>query len=602
MAAHTIVAVGSLAPQALPLQRRLLRLLHDGPLTWQLPLDKATTQQALLLLALSAATATQQAGAKQAFVETLKKNMCVFGLLDRLASLALSYFDAYLEVAGDAAGGAAAAGASAAAAGPGSKAAAGSGSSSVLAALPSASLLWHLHMCQSVLENATFTFQPGAERLASLRVAIGSSSGSTGAPAAAGTAAGTSAAGGAGAGAPPASLRPFAGLVAKHVAGLTPAVLAGAPHAKEAAHSALSVLMNMSHQNPKGSELIAGSGGLASAASLLHRVCCGGAAAAAVGSPFGMEAAAAGKPSSGGGAAAAGGRGAGAGGKGGISNRGGAIGAVGARCSAAAANGGAASREAVLAHVDLVNVAIGVLINLVTGFPGNRAAMLAWAPPLAGDSAAAPASASSSKAPSARTAGGAGAGSASAGGLVPLLCSVITAVAAQAEAPSRAAAGSAAAGAGASAAGRTPPPLPSNQRTLGGGGEPASPSGDPKGRSPLGNATPGSSTPGEELTEAALRVQQAEGVASIVEAYACVLLGFLVEGDEPLQRSAAAALPGGSLEPVVAQIRKCLQFYASTGAITEAAKASFVRLLAALTKQIAAAADADAAHAALALD
>ena len=90
----------------------------------------------------------------------------------------------------------------------------------------------------------------------------------------------------------------------------------------------------------------------------------------------------------------------------------------------------------------------------------------------------------------------------------------------------------------------------------------------------------GEASPGLEITEAQLAQQEEEGAASIVETYAALLLGFLVAQDPTLRAEAAAAMPGNSLDPVVAGVQRCLRFYMDTGAITERTEASLRSLLA----------------------
>lgn len=72
------------------------------------------------------------------------------------------------------------------------------------------------------------------------------------------------------------------------------------------------------------------------------------------------------------------------------------------------------------------------------------------------------------------------------------------------------------------------------------------------------------------------------GAASIVEVYAAILLGFLVEGCPAARAQAAALLPTASLEPVVAAVQRCLLFYVSAGAMTKGNEESLRALLEAL--------------------
>jgi len=86
----------------------------------------------------------------------------------------------------------------------------------------------------------------------------------------------------------------------------------------------------------------------------------------------------------------------------------------------------------------------------------------------------------------------------------------------------------------------------------------------------------------DEVTADDLEIDEAEGEASIVEVYAAMLLGFLVEGDPKLRQRAAALLPGGSLQPVVSAVERCLEFYIRADAITDSTSAKLKKLLASL--------------------
>lgn len=88
----------------------------------------------------------------------------------------------------------------------------------------------------------------------------------------------------------------------------------------------------------------------------------------------------------------------------------------------------------------------------------------------------------------------------------------------------------------------------------------------------------------EEVTLDTLRHGEGEAIGSIVEVYAAILLGFLVEGDQTAQVEAAALLPGGTLKSVVAAVQRCLQFYVTAGALTQHTENSLRALLASLQK------------------
>lgn len=91
-----------------------------------------------------------------------------------------------------------------------------------------------------------------------------------------------------------------------------------------------------------------------------------------------------------------------------------------------------------------------------------------------------------------------------------------------------------------------------------------------------------SSDSGGEVTVDDLDITDTEGEASIVEAYVAMLLGFLVEGNEELKRKAVALLPDQSLQPVVAAVERCLEFYIRADAITESTSNKLKRLVHAL--------------------
>ena len=64
-----------------------------------------------------------------------------------------------------------------------------------------------------------------------------------------------------------------------------------------------------------------------------------------------------------------------------------------------------------------------------------------------------------------------------------------------------------------------------------------------------------------------------------LQAYSAMLLGFIVVDSPESQKEACAMLRTGSLQPIAASIRSCLDFYSYTGAITEECKASLIQLL-----------------------
>lgn len=90
------------------------------------------------------------------------------------------------------------------------------------------------------------------------------------------------------------------------------------------------------------------------------------------------------------------------------------------------------------------------------------------------------------------------------------------------------------------------------------------------------------SSQAEEVTLDALQHGEGEAAASIVEVYAAILLGFLVEGDKKAQEEASKILPGKSMECVLSAVQKCLHFYVTAGALTQRTEASLRALLASL--------------------
>ena len=95
------------------------------------------------------------------------------------------------------------------------------------------------------------------------------------------------------------------------------------------------------------------------------------------------------------------------------------------------------------------------------------------------------------------------------------------------------------------------------------------------------------SSQAEEVTLDALQHGEGEAAASIVEVYAAILLGFLVEGDKNAQKEAAKVLPGNSMECVLSAVQKCLHFYVTAGALTQRTEASLRALLASLVSDTA---------------
>jgi hypothetical protein len=112
-----------------------------------------------------------------------------------------------------------------------------------------------LHTLLVVLENATFTCQSNGDALVRL-VTQRSSSGSGG-----------QSGGGGGGALPSGGGQQFPALLVDVARQLLLGL--ASPRASEALHVALSVLMNLSHQNPEGARVIAAAGGLAIGADIL---------------------------------------------------------------------------------------------------------------------------------------------------------------------------------------------------------------------------------------------------------------------------------------------------------------------------------------------
>ncbi|KAK9909835.1 hypothetical protein WJX75_008174 [Coccomyxa subellipsoidea] len=91
-------------------------------------------------------------------------------------------------------------------------------------------------------------------------------------------------------------------------------------------------------------------------------------------------------------------------------------------------------------------------------------------------------------------------------------------------------------------------------------------------------------SPGLEVTEEQLRANEEEGAASIIEVYAALVLGFIIENDPALRQEVDCLLEGG-VATVSAAVKRCLQFYVNAGAITRSTEESLRALLASLKEQ-----------------
>jgi hypothetical protein len=216
----------------------------------------------------------------------------------------------------------------------------------------------------------------------------------------------------------------------------------------------------------------------------------------------------------------------------------------------------------VLKHLELLSVALGVLINLVSGEPGNSRRLAGLDPAAA---AAGPADGDSMDTDLQEDSQQQLQQGLSCEGLVPLLCTVMTAVgsllqqqeeqdaaAQQQQQQERAAAGF--------DSSSTPAPAAAGGFNL---------LGSPRGSESASGSAGGIPTDGNS----------AAGEASIIEVYCGMLLGFLVRDCADLAPVVAKQLEGGTLQPVVGAVQRCLHFYVSTGAITEHTKMTLEELL-----------------------
>lgn len=393
--------------------------------SWGVPSGIITVLAWLVLTLQEQATSSQYAS-KATAVEKLKHNLRLHGALQRLANLVAET-----------------------AAAPGGAAA----------------VAQQLHLLLLVLENATFTCPDNGTALVEVQVGPGSKSSSKTSKQQQGSAANAASA-------------PSDQQVQSF-----PAVLVGVARAllldvhqeqaRTALHVALSVLMNLIHDNRDGGVLICGVGGMDVAADIYSTLL--------QDSQGNHE----------------------------------------ALCAA------------VLQHLDLLSVALGVLINLVSNEPQHSRKLAA------AEAGAAASAAGSSQGVST---------------FVQLLCTVVSALgqllqqhmdqedAGGSQQPATAAA----AGPSSAAAG-----LPAGAKVV---------------TSPSAAAEAlGSNTASE---------------ASIVEVYSGMLLGFLVrDGDPDLAQAVAAQLPGSSLEPLTSATGRCLDFYVRTGAITDHTRTTLEQLL-----------------------
>lgn len=214
-----------------------------------------------------------------------------------------------------------------------------------------------------------------------------------------------------------------------------------------------------------------------------------------------------------------------------------------------------ASREsalcvAVLQHLELLSVALGVLMNLVSNEPQHSQQLAA------GKAAAATVAAGSSDG-----GGGDGHGDST---FVALLCTVVTALSQMLQRAEDEDAAAQETGLDDSSGVTAAEPV-----ELGGEGcgHPFDTSAKRVSTCPAAAAAAAAGG-AAELSEAFGNNKASE--ASIVEVYSSILLGFLVrDGGPQLAQAVAAMLPGGSLDPLLSSTARCLDFYMRTGAITD---------------------------------
>ena len=134
---------------------------------------------------------------------------------------------------------------------------------------------------------------------------------------------------------------------------------------------------------------------------------------------------------------------------------------------------------------------------------------------------------------------------------------------------------------GAAALAVAPPPPPAARRGHPAAGVPAPADAASQPTTKSGDGEDGGAGGGPGATEASLEAADDEGEASILEAYASVLLAFLLEGAPPPARPAVlgAIPPAVGLGGVAASVAQCLRFYSVAGAITPHAQASLQRVL-----------------------
>eukprot|EP00879_Flechtneria_rotunda_P018831 GHRR01019765.1.p1 GENE.GHRR01019765.1~~GHRR01019765.1.p1 ORF type:complete len:522 (+),score=215.01 GHRR01019765.1:1777-3342(+) len=303
-----------------------------------------------------------------------------------------------------------------------------------------------VHLLLLVLENATFTCQENGRALVQLQVSAAAKGQLT-----------------------TAELQPFPAVLVQVTEQLLTDI--DSTDSRQALHVCLSVLMNLSHQNPEGGAIISKAGGLGVAADTINRL----------------------------------------------------LGPV-QQCHQALC-------QQVLQHLELVSVALGLLINLVSGEPAHSRQL-----------AGAPAAAACQEAEHE--------------GLIPLLCNVMSAIGQlledaherQHDSDEYDATGSPTVGATAD----------SYSRAMCNGSQ------HEVNRSEGGNGGLSSNSAGE---------------ASIIQVYCGMLLGFLVRDCADLAVTVPQLLDGGSMEPVLGAVERCLAFYVSTGAITDHTRQTLEELL-----------------------
>lgn len=69
-----------------------------------------------------------------------------------------------------------------------------------------------------------------------------------------------------------------------------------------------------------------------------------------------------------------------------------------------------------------------------------------------------------------------------------------------------------------------------------------------------------------------------------MQVYASLLSGFLIAASPKVKEGMISQMADGSVQPIVEGVQKCLEFYASTGTITDRTEKSLREVLLKLTE------------------